>query len=1199
MTSLNDILKQRILLLDGGMGTMIQKFNLGEQDFRGYRFAKHPVPLKGCNDILPLTRPDVIENIHEQYLKAGSDIVTTCTFNANAFSLADYQLSDYVKSINMAAAKVARSVADRYTALTPDKPRFVGGSVGPTSKTSSIAVNVEDSGAREVSFDELVLAYSTQIEGLIEGGVDLIQLETFFDVLNAKAALFAAEEVFKKINRRLPIIVSGTLSDQSGRTLSGQTVEAFYTSISHCKPLAVSLNCGLGARQLMPFVERLSNIAECNVCVYPNAGLPNISCGYDQTPDLFAEDLEEYMQRGLVNMVGGCCGTTPTFIERLAAIVNDYSPRPLPESRHEMRLSGLEPLVIKPEFNFVNIGERTNVAGSAKFAKLIREGHYDEALSVARAQVEAGAQMVDVCMDAALIDGPQAMHRFLSLMTADPEIIRVPIMLDSSSWETLETGLKLVQGKCIVNSISLKEGEELFVQRAMKIHQYGAAVVVMLFDENGQADSYERKITLAQRAYSLLVNAGFPAEDIVIDPNILAVATGIEAHDRYAKDFIDAVAWIKTNLPYAKTSGGVSNLSFAFRGNNAVREAMHSAFLYHAIKAGMDMAIVNAQGLKVYGDIEPELLERVEDVILCRRPDATERLIEKAQQLKDAAQASPETKTADESWRGLALNERLSYAMQHGVTEYIAFDVNEALYSGKTPLQIIDSYLMPAMEKVGELFGQGKMFLPQVVKSARVMKEAVSVLTPLMEANEEQSKLGTIIMATVKGDVHDIGKNIVTVVMTCNGYKVYDLGVMVEPQTIIAEAIEKNADAICLSGLITPSLEEMKVVCQEAERAGLTIPIVVGGATTSALHTAVMMAPHYSGVVAHSDNASANVKVLNDLLGKNATVAKALLKQRQQQLREQFESRQNQNLVSLKEARAARQYLPVNEVVAPKVKGIQNFIDVDIARVESYIDWSMFFAEWGLAGRYPEILNDEKKGQEAQHLYNDAQEMLQSMKANHLVQLQAVVGIFDAYRDGDDICLIDKSGREYTLPMLRNQTNGTSHRCLADYVATENDCLACFALTAGVGLKELYEGYKSQGDEYKAFMAKFLTDRLTEAFAEYVHLYVRRMMWGFEKDVDIDLENYEGSRLAFGYPATPDHTLKREVFQILEVEKRTDMRLLDSDMIVPEEAECGLIFRNAKPFSIGKIDEEQLRDYVKRRGLDASVIRKSLIKNIN
>ena len=1196
MTQLEQILTQRIMLLDGGMGTMIQKFNLEENDFRNGHFENHPINLKGCNDVLPLTRKDVIANIHEQYLKAGSDIITTCTFNANAISLADYQLSDYVYDINKGAAELAHSVAERFTHETPDKPRFVSGSIGPTSKTSSIAIDVEDPGKREISFDELVEAYSTQIEGLIDGGVDILQLETFFDVLNAKAALFAAEEVFKKKGMRLPIIVSGTLSDQSGRMLSGQTVEAFYTSIAHANPLAVSLNCGLGAQQLMPFVERLSNIAETRICVYPNAGLPNISCGYDQTPDLFAADLKEYMQRGLVNLVGGCCGTTPIFIEKLAAVVKDFSPRPLPEKKHETRLSGLEPLTIKPEFNFINIGERTNVAGSAKFAKLIREGLYDEALSVARAQVEAGAQMIDVCMDAALIDGPQAMHRFISLMTSDPEIIRVPIMLDSSSWETLETGLKLVQGKCIVNSISLKEGEEVFVQRAMKVHQYGAAVVVMLFDEKGQADTYERKITLAQRAYTLLTEAGFPAEDIVMDPNILAVATGMEEHDKYAKDFIDAVAWIKANLPFAKTSGGVSNLSFAFRGNNVVREAMHSAFLYHAIKAGMDMAIVNAQGMKVYSDIEPNLLERVEDVVLCRRKDATERLIELASELKNAVQT--QTTVSVDAWRNDTLENRLSYAMQHGVTEYIESDIIEAHNAGLSALQIIDTMLMPGMEKVGQLFGQGKMFLPQVVKSARVMKSAVAVLTPFMNTGDEQQKLGTIVLATVKGDVHDIGKNIVSVVLTCNGYEVIDLGVMVEPQVIIETAIERKADAICLSGLITPSLEEMKVVCQEAERKGLTIPILVGGATTSALHTAVMMAPHYSGIVAHADNASSDPKLLNDFLGRNAIVAKAKHLHEQQLQREAYENRKVQPLVSLEEARADRQFTDVNSVVAPRIKTPQTFIDVDIARVEPYINWSMLFNEWGLAGHYPEILSDPIKGTEAQRLYDDAQNLLQTIKADHLLKLQAVVGIFDAYRDGDDICLIDKAGNEHTLPMLRNQTAGVAHRCLADYVATENDYLCCFALTAGIGLKDLFEYYKSENDDYMAFMAKFLTDRLTEAFAEYIHLYVRRNMWGFEKDITSDIEHYEGSRLAFGYPATPDHNLKRQVFELLGVEEKTEMRLMESNMIVPEEAECGLIFRNAKPFAIGKIDEEQLKDYARRSQMTIEEAKVMLVKNL-
>lgn len=1197
MIGFDEALSSRIVLLDGAMGTMIQTYSLSESDYRGARFASHPVPLKGCNDVLTLTKPEVIAEIHRSYLDAGADIITTCTFNCNAFSLSDYQLSDYVFEIAKNGAAIARKVVDDFMKSHPDRSCFVGGSIGPTSKTSSIAVDVENPGLREVTFDELVDTYTKQIQGLMAGGADILMLETFFDILNAKAVLFAAEETFKTVGKRLPIMISGTLSDQSGRTLSGQTVEAFYASVSHANPVSVGFNCGLGAKQLMPYIERLSLISESRIAVYPNAGLPNVHCGYDQTPEMFCSDLKEYLERGLVNVVGGCCGTTPKHIEALSHIIKEYATRPLPQKAHVMRLSGLEPLTVSRDINFVNIGERTNVAGSAKFAKMIREGAYDEALSVARAQVDAGAQMVDVCMDAAMIDAPKAMHDFLSLMTADPEIVRVPVMIDSSSWEVLETGLKLLQGKSVVNSISLKEGEARFVEKALKIHEYGAAVVVMLFDEKGQADTYERKISVAKRAYDILVKAGFPAEDIIMDPNILAVATGIEEHDQYAKAYIDATRWIKENLPYVKISGGVSNLSFAFRGNNLVREAMHSAFLYHAIQAGMDMGIVNAQALKLYEDIDPELLERVEDVILCRRPDATERLIEFATRIKNETTDQQDNAPQD-AWRNLPLQERIAYSMQHGISDHVEEDVKDAIAEGMKPIDIIDKLLMPPMDVVGKLFGEGKMFLPQVVKSARVMKNAVTVVTPLLEQSEGAHSNGVVLIATVKGDVHDIGKNIVSVVLSCNGFEVHDLGVMVEPQVIIDSAIQIHADVICLSGLITPSLEEMRIVCQEAERRGLGVPIIIGGATTSALHTAVKIAPCYSGVVAHADNASSDAKLISEFLGSNGMVAKARLKAEQQQLRQEFEQSGTPSLVSLSEARKSRKPISAGQVLTPRVKGVKVFDDVDIKRVIPYIDWSYFFAAWGIAGHYPEITEHPGKGDEAKRLLADAQAMLKEIIAGQKLRLQAVVGIFDAYSSNDDICIIDKSGKETVLSMLRNQTAGQEHRCLSDSIATENDYVGCFALTAGAGLKEMYNEYKLQGDEYKAIMSKFLVDRLTEAFAEYLHLYVRRTMWGFEKETAQFSKDYQGSRLAFGYPALPDHTLKRDVFGLLGVEEETVMRLTDNYMIVPEEAICGLIFSNAKPFSVGKIDEEQFADYANRRGMSIDIIRKTLAKNI-
>ena len=858
------LLGERILLLDGGLGTMVQQYGLSEADYRGERFAAWEVRLKGCNDVLVLTRPDVVSKIHEMYLEAGADIIETDSFNANAVSLADYGLQEYAYEISRAAAEIARAAADEYTMRNPQKPRFVAGSVGPTNRTASMSADVSDPAAREVTFAQLVEAYTAQVRGLLDGGADIILVETVFDTLNAKAALYAIDCESIKRNRKIPVMVSGTLADSSGRTLSGQTVEAFYASVAHADLLSVGFNCAYGAKQLRPYLERLAAVSEFRISAHPNAGLPNVMGGYDETPQMFAADVGEYLREGLVNIVGGCCGTTPEHIFELSKIVGGYRPRPLPERRHVLTLSGLEPLRVTPESNFLNIGERTNVAGSAKFARLIREGNYEEALSVARAQVEAGAQVVDVCMDDGLIDGAAAMRRFLNLMASEPEIARVPVMIDSSKWEVLLAGLQVTQGKSIVNSISLKEGEAAMLERAAEIHRYGAAAVVMLFDERGQADTFERKTEVAERAYKLLTGNGFPAEDIIFDPNILAVGTGIAEHDAYAKAFIDATRWIKQHLPHAKVSGGVSNLSFAFRGNNAVREAMHSAFLYHAIAAGMDMAIVNPQMLQIYSEIEPELLMRVEDLILCRRDDAAERLSEYAQQVRQTAESRPAT---GDEWRVLPLEGRIEYAMMKGNDSHIADDALEAFRKVGSPMGVIDSMLMPAMDKVGRLFGEGKMFLPQVVKSARVMKRAVAALTPYIEQQSEggAASAGRVLIATVKGDVHDIGKNIVSVVAACNGFRVEDLGVMVEAQRIADEAERLGVDAVMLSGLITPSLDEMIRVCEEMERRGMRVPVIIGGATTSAMHTAVKIAPVYSGAVIHSSDAGSNSRILAEL----------------------------------------------------------------------------------------------------------------------------------------------------------------------------------------------------------------------------------------------------------------------------------------------------------------------------------------------
>ncbi|OUN76974.1 methionine synthase [Alistipes sp. An54] len=1201
--TLQALLEHRILLLDGGFGTMVQSYGLDEAAYRGERFRTWEVQLKGCNDLLVLTRPEVVREIHEKYLAAGADIIETDSFNANAVSLADYRLEGLAREISRAAAEVARAAADAFTARNPQKPRFVAGSMGPTNRTASMSADVANPAAREVTFRQLVDAYTDQARGLVEGGVDVLLVETVFDTLNAKAALYAIDRLCEELGRQIPVMVSGTLSDASGRTLSGQTVEAFAASLSHARLLSIGLNCGFGARQLMPYLERLAKVAQTRISAHPNAGLPNVMGGYDETPAMFAEDLGEYMRRGLVNIVGGCCGTTPAHIFELSKIVDQYTPRPLPEPRHETVLAGLEPLRVVPEANFINIGERTNVAGSARFARLIREGNYEEALSVARAQVEAGAQVVDVCMDDGMIDGVEAMRTFLNLMAAEPEIARVPVMIDSSKWEVLTAGLEVVQGKSVVNSISLKEGEAEFLRRAAEIHRYGAAAVVMLFDERGQADTCERKIEVAQRAYRLLTDNGFPAEDIIFDPNILAVATGIPEHDGYAKAFIDATRWIKEHLPWAKVSGGVSNLSFAFRGNNAVREAMHSAFLYHAIRAGMDMGIVNPQMLRVYSQIEPELLERVEDVLLCRRPDASERLTEYAHQVQQTAQQEPQQADV---WRSGTLRERIDYAMLKGVADHIEEDALEAYRELGSPMAVIDRLLMPAMEQVGELFGAGKMFLPQVVKTARVMKRAVAVLTPYIEQGTATTthSAGKVLVATVKGDVHDIGKNIVSVVMACNGYEIRDLGVMVEAERIVDEAVAWGAQVIGLSGLITPSLDEMAHICEELERRGLRIPVIIGGATTSDLHTAVKIAPVYSGAVIHSANASQNTQILARLLGNRSEAYVEEVKRQQAALREEYARKLRQrDLIPIVEVHKARRGLPPHEPVKPLHTGRLVFPDFDISDAEPFIDWNFFFPAWGLKGRYPEILDHPEKGPEARKLFDDAQALLKRIREEHLLTLQGVVGIFPARSERDDILITDTKGREKRLPMLRNQTRGEENQSLADRIAPKGDWIGCFALTAGIGLKELEERFRKEADDYSAILSKLLADRLTEAFGEAVHTFVRRQMWGYETEGGIDSQqiirgHYRGCRVAFGYPSAPDHSLKREVFDLLAVETTTGMRLTENWMINPGEAICGLMFADGGYFSVGTIDTKQLLDYARRRGMEVEQIKKLIPNNL-
>ena len=1180
---------------------MMQQNGFTEADFRGTRFADHPVAVRGCNDLLSLTQPAAVEAIHERYLAAGADIVTCNSFNANAVSLADYRLEPYAREMAREAARLARRAADRYTQRNPARPRFVAGSIGPTNRSASVATDVENPAARAITFRELAAAYGEQVRGLIEGGADILLIETVFDTLNAKAALWAVNEAAAETGRRLPVMLSGTLADRSGRTLSGQTVEALCASVRYADLLTIGLNCAFGARELLPYLERLARVAPCRVSAHPNAGLPNLRGGYDETPRQFAEAMAEYLRRGLLNIVGGCCGTTPAHIFELQKIVGDYAPRPLPAPRRTTLLSGLEPLEIRPEKNFVNVGERTNVAGSARFARLIRARDYEAALAVAREQVEAGAQVIDVCMDDGLIDGVEAMRTFLCLLAAEPEIARVPVMIDSSRWEVIEAGLEVTQGRAVVNSISLKEGEASFLERARRIRRYGAAAVVMLFDEQGQADTYARKIEVAERAYRLLTADGFPPEAIFFDPNILAVATGIPAHDGYAKAFIDAARTIKERCPGVKITGGVSNLSFAFRGNNAVREAMHSAFLCHAIAAGMDMGIVNPQMLRVYSDIEPGLLERVEDVILCRRPDAAERLAEYAQQVRQDAETRPQPTDA---WRAGTLRERIGYAMLRGIADHIEEDALEACRGLGSPMAVIDSLLMPAMEQVGTLFGEGKMFLPQVVKTARVMKRAVAALTPYIEQSAGQShSAGKVLIATVKGDVHDIGKNIVSVVMACNGYAIRDLGVMVDPQRIADEAEAWGADCICLSGLITPSLDEMAHVCEELERRGSRIPVLIGGATTSDMHTAVRIAPVYSGTVVRSPDASRNTQILASLLGPGRAAYEARIRSEQETLREQFRSAEKaRNLLPLAEARKNRP-AAVHTPVVPLHPGRMVFPDFDVADAEPYIDWSFFFAGWDLPGRYPEVLDHPEKGAEARKLFADAQALLARIRDERLLTLQGVVGIFPARSEGDDIVVTDPKGREHRLAMLRNQTRGADNRSLADFIAPSGDWIGCFALTAGIGLKELAAKFRDAGDDYSAIMAKLLADRLTEAFAEAVHLFVRRRMWGYETDpmptpAQVVRGSYRGRRMAFGYPASPDHTLKREVFDLLAAEVTTAMKLTENHMIDPGEALCGLFFADADYFAVGPVDKEQFADYARRRGLEPDELRKVIPDNL-
>ncbi|WP_207063057.1 methionine synthase [Motiliproteus sp. SC1-56] len=1222
LSTLRQSLSERILILDGGMGTMIQQRQLQEADFRGARFAEWSCELKGNNDLLVLTQPQLIRELHEDYLAAGADIIETNTFNSTRIAMADYAMEELSAEINREAARLAREAADLYSRKTPDRPRYVAGVLGPTNRTASISPDVNDPAARNVTFDELVGAYRESAGALIEGGVDLLMIETVFDTLNAKAAIFALESLFHEQSRRLPVMISGTITDASGRTLSGQTAEAFWNSIRHAQPLAIGLNCALGPKELRQYVEELSTVADTFVSAHPNAGLPNAFGGYDETPEQMAEEIGEWARSGFLNIVGGCCGTTPEHIQAIAQAVRTCPPRPLPEIPRACRLAGLEAFNIGAESLFVNVGERANVTGSALFRRLIKEQDFETALDIARQQVENGAQVIDINMDEGMLDSEAAMKRFLNLIAGEPDIARVPIMVDSSKWEILETGLKCIQGKGIVNSISLKEGEDAFIEQARLIRRYGAAVVVMAFDETGQADTFERKVEICTRSYRVLTEqVGFPPEDIIFDPNIFAVATGIEEHNNYAVDFIEATRTIKATLPHALISGGVSNVSFSFRGNNPVREAIHAVFLYHAIQAGMDMGIVNAGQLAIYEDIPGDLRDRVEDVILNRSPDATEALLTVAADYAGSGEKN-DVRT-DLAWREWDVNKRLEHALVKGITEFVDVDTEEARQAHERPLQVIEGPLMAGMSVVGDLFGAGKMFLPQVVKSARVMKKAVAYLMPFIEAEKAggaRQSNGKILMATVKGDVHDIGKNIVGVVLQCNNFEIIDLGVMVPAETIIRTAREENVDLIGLSGLITPSLDEMVHLAKELERQGLKIPLMIGGATTSKMHTAVKIEPAYSAPTVYVHNASRSVGVASALLSEtqHADFA-AAVREEYAQARDRHNAKaKDARRVNLEKARANRQ--PVDWQAypppVPRQLGIQVFKDYDLRELLDYIDWTFFFHAWELKGRFPRILDDAQMGEEARKLYQDAQAMLEELIAGKRLKAAAVIGLFPANRVGDDdIAVYVDETRQSTLTTLhhlRQQTEkgaGKFNHCLSDYVAPRDsgkaDYVGAFAVTAGIGLDELVAEYEAKHDDYRSIMVKALADRLAEALAERMHERVRREFWGYAAEEHLSNEElireaYQGIRPAPGYPACPDHTEKGLLWELLDVEARTGIALTDSYAMTPTAAVSGWYFSHpeSRYFGIAKISEDQVEDYARRKGMEKTEMERWLAPNL-
>ena len=1210
-------LEKRVLVMDGATGSLIQDFKLTEKDYRGELLKDFPYDLKGNNDILSLTKPEVVEDIHRRYLEAGADIILTNTFNATGISQSDYKTGEFVYKMNKVAAEIASRTATEFTLRNPDKPRFVAGSLGPTNKTLSLSPDVNDPGYRAVTFDEVKKAYREQVEGLLDGGVDLLLIETIFDTLNGKAAILAVEEAMEERGTTIPLMVSGTITDASGRTLSGQTLEAFLNSVSHIDLLSIGLNCSLGASELRPYVKELSGKAPFYISSHPNAGLPNQFGGYDETPEIMAGYIKDYLDNSFVNIIGGCCGTTPEHIRAFAKLAEKATPHQKHPHDHLTRLSGLEPVTLTADSNFMNIGERCNVAGSRRFARLIRDEKYEEALAIARAQVENGAQAIDVNMDDAMLDAKKEMMRFLNLLMAEPDIARVPVMIDSSKWDVIEAGLKCLQGKAIVNSISLKEGEEILIQQAKQIKRFGAAAIVMAFDEKGQASSYERRIEISARIYKLLTEkVGFPPQDIIFDTNVLTIGTGLAEHNNYAVDFINAVKWIKQNLPFAKTSGGISNVSFSFRGNDQVREAMHSVFLYHAIAAGLDMGIVNPGMLQIYDEIPKDLLEKAEDLILNRRPDATERLLDFTQELK-----SEETREVKkDEWRELPLEKRISHSLVKGIADFVEGDMAEAIKIYKPALNVIEGPLMDGMNIVGDLFGSGKMFLPQVIKSARVMKKAVAWLLPYIEADKIKYKTvdqrKKVLLATVKGDVHDIGKNIVGVVLGCNNYEIIDLGVMTPTDKILDTALKEKVDIVGLSGLITPSLEIMVDVAKEMERRGFKLPLLIGGATTSKIHTAVKIEPEYSHPVIHVKDASLAVNVVSNLISGKKDFANQV-KQEYAEIREFQENRKPKEYISLDQARRNKYKIDwtTSPICKPEFIGVKHLIDFPLEELRNYIDWTFFFITWDMRGTYPKIFDDPKQGEEAKKLYAEANEMLDEIIKEKMLQANAAFGIWPANALGDDIVLFaDESkkkvaGKFYHVRQQEKKKEGAANFCLSDFVAPlesgMTDYCGGFATTAGIGIEEWKEKFKADHNDYKVIMLEALADRLSEAFAELLHERVRKEYWGYVPDENLTKEEllkvkYQGIRPALGYPACPEHSEKENLFNLLKASE-IGITLTEHYAMYPNASVSGEYFAHpeSRYFSIEKISKDQVEDYAKRKGVSIEFIEKFLPANLN